>query len=67
MSVSDTAKNAQVETSLTSFDRLDQQADVRMPLQVVGGQSIASSQQSCSKLIVKTCVHRLAASCFNKL
>ena len=61
-----TAKNVNVATRLwTSCNRLDQQADVRMRShglrQLVNDKSVASCQQTCFKLIVKTC--HLQACC----
>ena len=65
-------KNTQVATSLlTSCNNLLQQADIRMRLhglwQLIDDKSVASCQPICCKLIVKLVIHRLAASCFNKL
>ena len=55
-----TAKNAPVATSLlTSCNNLFQQADIRMRShglwQLVDDKSVASCQQACCKLILKTC------------
>ena len=54
------AKNAPVATSLlTSCNNLLQQADIRMRShglrQLVDDKSVASCQQACCKLILKTC------------
>ena len=54
-----TANNAQVETSLlTSCNNLLQQADIRMRShglrQLVDDKSVASCEQACCKLILKT-------------
>ena len=54
-----TAKSAQVGTMLTSCNRLEQQDDIRMRFnslrQLVDEKSAATCQQTCCKLIVKTC------------
>ena len=34
--------------------------------QLVDDKSVASCQQTCCKVIVKTCYHGLATNCFNK-
>ena len=48
-----------------------QQADIRMRLhglrQLVDDKSVASCEQTCCKLLSKLVIHRLAASCFNKV
>ena len=67
-----TAKNAPVATSLwTSYNNMLQQADIRMRShglrQLVDDKPVASCQQTCCKLIVKTCYHRACCKLFQQV
>ena len=67
-----TAKNAQVATSLlTSWNNLLQKADIRMRShglrQLVDDKSVASCQQTCCKLIVKTCYQQACCKLFQQV
>ena len=66
------ANNAQVATSLlTSCNNLFQQADIRMRShglrQLVDDKSVASCQETCCKLIVKTCYPQPSCKFFQQV
>ena len=72
MIVAYAAKNAQNATSLLTFcNNLLQQADIRMCLhglrQLVDDKSVASCQQTCCKLIVKTCYPQACCKLFQQV
>ena len=67
-----TAKNAQVSVRLvTSRNNLLQQADIRIRShgfrQLVYDKSVASCQQTCCKLIVKTCYPQACCKLFQQV
>ena len=67
-----TARNAPVATSLwASYNNMLQQADIRMRShglrQLVDDKPVASCQQTCCKLIVKTCYPQACCKLFQQV